>query len=65
MAKKKPPKTPITGVSFLLRLEEVYLVFTAGRQNNTGFCGATFIIDLPPYLGELFLFSPENLERVF
>lgn len=63
MAKK--PQTQITGVSFLLRLEGVYLVFAAGRQPNMGFRGATFIIDLPPYLGELFLFSPEDLGRVF
>lgn len=65
MLREKKHQTQIPGVSFLLRIEGVYLVFAAGRQHNMGFRGAMFIIDLPPYLGELFPFSPEDLERVF
>lgn len=52
-------------VSFLLRLVGVSLVFIAGRQNNVGFCGATSTIDFLPDLGELFFFSPRDLQRVF
>lgn len=62
---KKTTQCKFKKVSFLLRLVGVSLVFIAGRQNNVGFCGATSTIDFLPDLGELFSFSPRDLQRVF